>query len=293
MSQDLQPLSRLERGYVIGLSLAGLTLLLLLALGKASISLPIEGRYIGVALLTFFCEYINSSLGMGYGTILTPALFLAGLDVAVVVPCVWFSELVAGAFGASLHHRWGNVDFSSGTPARRALMILSFCALAGSVAAVLVLVSISKNVLNVYVGVMITAIGLYTLLKRRKEGAAWSEVRLTMLGVVAAFNKSLSGGGCGPLLTGGQVMLGVPGRSAVGITLATKSLICLISLVLFFAVGKSIDLSVAIPACIGASCAVPFAARSVAKMRESFLKSVIGWSTLFLGVLMMLRLGAG
>jgi hypothetical protein len=292
MTENPPALSRLERGYVVGLSVAGLALLLL-AFVKVPVELPAGGRYIGVALLTFFCEYINSSLGMGYGTILTPALFLAGLDVAIIVPCVWFSELVAGAFGATLHHRWGNVDFSKGTPARRALLILSLCALAGSVAAVLILVKIPKNVLNVYVGVMITLVGLYTLFKRSKEKATWSPFRLTLLGGVAAFNKSLSGGGCGPLLTGGQVMLGVPGRSAVGITLATKSLICIISLTIFLAVGKSLDLSVAIPACIGASCAVPFAARSVAKMRESFLQSVIGWSTLFLGVLMVLRLGAG
>jgi len=47
-----------------------------------------------VILLALSCEYIDSSLGMGYGTTLTPILLLAGFAPVQVVPSILLSEFV-------------------------------------------------------------------------------------------------------------------------------------------------------------------------------------------------------
>jgi len=45
------------------------------------------------------CEFIDSYLGMMYGTILSPVLIIAGFNPLVVVPCILFSQGVGGFFG--------------------------------------------------------------------------------------------------------------------------------------------------------------------------------------------------
>src|SRR6056297_350792 len=58
-------------------------------------SLPLEiGLFI--ILIAFAAEYTDSTLGMGYGTSLTPILLLLGFSPLEVVPAVLLSELVTG-----------------------------------------------------------------------------------------------------------------------------------------------------------------------------------------------------
>ena len=56
-----------------------------------------------LAGLCFACELIDSGLGMGYGTILTPSLLLLGFSPHDIVPTVLFSELLSG-FSAAFFH---------------------------------------------------------------------------------------------------------------------------------------------------------------------------------------------
>jgi hypothetical protein len=68
------------------------------------------GLYPGVVivLLAFVCEYVDSSLGMGYGTTLTPLLVMLGL------PAILLSELATGITAGSFHHGFGNVNLLVG-----------------------------------------------------------------------------------------------------------------------------------------------------------------------------------
>lgn len=65
--------------------------------------------------LAFICELVDSSLGMGYGTTLTPLLLILGYDPLDVVPAVLFSEFITGIFTGLLHHKFENVDLRPGT----------------------------------------------------------------------------------------------------------------------------------------------------------------------------------
>lgn len=65
---------------------------------------------LAIFLAALACEYLDSSLGMGYGTTLTPLLLIAGFEPLQVVPAVLLSELLTGVTAGALHHRDGNVD---------------------------------------------------------------------------------------------------------------------------------------------------------------------------------------
>ena len=54
------------------------------------------GAILAVFLAALVCEYVDSSLGMGYGTTLTPLLLLAGFEPLQIVPCVLLSEFATG-----------------------------------------------------------------------------------------------------------------------------------------------------------------------------------------------------
>ncbi len=47
-----------------------------------------------IILFAFICEYVDSSLGMGYGTTLTPLLLIMGYNPLQIVPAVLLSELI-------------------------------------------------------------------------------------------------------------------------------------------------------------------------------------------------------
>ncbi len=63
----------------------------------------------------FFCELVDSTLGMGYGTTLTPVLLLLGYEPIEIVPAVLLSESVTGVLAGLFHHEFGNTDLRPGT----------------------------------------------------------------------------------------------------------------------------------------------------------------------------------
>ena len=60
--------------------------------------------------VSVFCEYIDSSLGMGYGTTLTPTLLILGVVRQEIVPVILLSEFLTGIFSAIAHTKEGKKD---------------------------------------------------------------------------------------------------------------------------------------------------------------------------------------
>jgi uncharacterized protein len=97
--------------------------------------------------------------------------------------------------------------------------------LAGTMSAVLISLNISANILKIYIGIMILLIGLFTLIFSKKI-VRFSWTKILVLGVIASFNKGISGGGYGPLITGGQLLSGVKEKNAIAITSLAEGLTC-------------------------------------------------------------------
>ncbi|MBU1023712.1 sulfite exporter TauE/SafE family protein, partial [bacterium] len=190
--------------------------------------------YAMILILAFFAEYVDSSLGMGYGTTLTPILIILGFNPLQIVPCILLSEFISGISAGLLHHHAGNVNLSKGTKAHKSMLILAACSIAGTIVAVILALKLPKMIVQSYIGVMILFIGIFVLYGKRFSGK-FSYKKIFALGTIAAFNKGISGGGYGPLVTGGQVLIGVPEKSAIGITSFAEGIVCFVGLILYIA----------------------------------------------------------
>ncbi len=76
---------------------------------------------------------------------------------------------------------------------------------------------------------------------------SFSWKRLIAIGLISSFNKGISGGGYGPLVTGGQVLSGREARSAVGSTSFAEGLVCLVGLLTYIATKGNLYWNLAIP----------------------------------------------
>jgi len=242
-----------------------------------------------IVLMAFVCELGDSSLGMGYGTILTPVLMMFGYEPLQIVHSVLLSELVSGTTAAILHHRFGNVNLRPGSREFKILAIMALCSAFGVAAAVVVAVNIPPRFLKTYIGLLVLAMGA-TILLTRGRGLSFTWRKITALGLVAAFNKGMSGGGYGPVVMGGQVLSGVDTKSAVGITSAAEGVACLVGVVTFLLTGVALDWSLAPWLLMGSLVAVPVAAYTVKRLPTERLRVLVGVVILALGLFTLCKI---
>lgn len=247
------------------------------------------GIVLAVFLMALGCEYVDSSLGMGYGTTLTPVLLLMGFEPLQIVPAVLLSEFCTGISAGLLHHRDGNIDLLRDRKARKTIVLLSLLSAVGAITAATLALSISKHLLTVIIAIIILSVGFVILATIRRQ-LRYRVGHIIGLGAVAAFNKGLSGGGYGPLVTGGQVVSGMGSKQAVAVTSLAEAVTCLVGLIAYLVMGKMLDWSLAVPLILGAMMSVPLATLTVRKMPESLMRGCIGVATCVLGILMIVKL---
>ncbi|MHC5034025.1 MAG: sulfite exporter TauE/SafE family protein [Planctomycetota bacterium] len=240
--------------------------------------------------LAFLCECVDSTLGMGYGTALTPlTMILFGFEPLVIVPCVLLSELVTGISAGAAHHVAGNVSFTRGSRATRVASVLSACSVVGAVLAVVVALRIPGYWLKLLIGLIVLSMGIFILgMWNRQFAFSWPKI--TGLGLLAAFNKGLSGGGYGPLITGGQIVSGVEEKSAIGITSLSEGVTCAVGVLAYLAAGRQIAWDLAVPLMLGALASVPVSAVTVRRISTRTLRGLVGVATVMLGLLTLIRL---
>jgi hypothetical protein len=247
---------------------------------------------LAIIVAAMICEYFDSALGMGYGTTLTPLLLIMGFAPLLTVPAVLLSEMVTGLLAAWGHQKAGNVSFSRGSRELRVALVLAACSVGGTVGAAFLAINLPKSVLSLAIGCLVLALGIF-LLAVRQRSVAFSWPRVTALGIVAAFNKGLSGGGYGPLVTGGQLLAGVKEKRAVAITSLAEGLTCAVGVTVYTLNQGLPDFRLAVPLIIGAVISVPLAAVTVRRMPATMLRGSIGYVTAFLGLLAVAKVLSG
>lgn len=254
-----------------------------------------------IAIIALLCEYVDASIGMGYGTALSPILLMMGLSPLQVVPSVLLGQLVGGLAGGFFHHRLGNIslDFRRDEAIKKRLrglgymprsvdskviFILAICGFVGALAAVFFALNIPTVALKTYIGIMVLGIGIVILIRRNRErNLSWRG--LIGIGLISAFNKGASGGGYGPLVTGGQIISGREARSSIGSTTFAEGLVCIVAFVSYVVLKGDIYWTLAAATSIGSVIAAPFAAMTVKRIDSQKLKIVIGIATSLLGAL--------
>jgi hypothetical protein len=137
--------------------------------------------------------------------------------------------------------------------------------------------------------VIVLSMGLITLLTARRQ-IRYRRGGILTIGLVAAFNKGLSGGGYGPLVTSGQVVSGVPARQAVAITSMAEALTCAVGLAAYLYFKSGIDWALTLPLVAGALLSVPLATATVRHLPEASIRRGVGLFTLILGAILLGRL---
>ena len=268
---------------------------------------------VSIIAIGFLCEYVDSTLGMGYGTTLAPVLLIIGFCPMEVVPAIFLSELITGLLAGLFHHCEGNVNFKLATtdvpdatnmlsplsyvdrfrntvPLHlKIALLLAACGILGTIAAVFVAVNIPKFWLKLYIACLVSAMGIIILVFRNKKfGFSWRKI--TFLGLIASINKGMSGGGYGPVVTGGQLLSGIDSKSAVGITSLAEGLTCFVGVVVYFLISEEAITWVLAPwLIVGAIASVPLSAKSVKLVRTEKLKLAIGIITIILGLFTVIK----
>lgn len=240
-----------------------------------------------IGILSFITEYIDATLGMGYGTSLAAILILMGYNPIDFVAPLLISQFVAGVFAGLSHHFIRNVDFSLGSPDLKVASLLGGFSIIGVVIAAFVAKAIPSDILKLYIGTLVFILGIVILVTiGRTFVFTWG--RIMALGFVSAFNKGISGGGFGPIATGGQILSGVETKSAVGITSLAEGVASMVGVAAWFVVGWG-EYGFTIPLTLGAILSVPISALTVKRLHARNLRVIVGFAILILGLIIVLQ----
>jgi hypothetical protein len=203
-----------------------------------------------VVFLSFFFETMDSSAGMGFGTGLTPLLFLFGYEPLQVVPILLISESITGITAGLFHHEFENVHFSIKKPLNKETKIMIIIASIGCLAIVLSVIltyfaiKLPKDIIKTYVGILVLAMGILGTIRFKKIKTVYKPKLLTTLSGIAGFNKGIGAGGYGPVVMMGQIFSGIYEKTATAIVSFSEGFVSLVgvaSFLLISAYGVTID----------------------------------------------------
>ncbi len=245
-----------------------------------------------VGIIAFISEYLDSGLGMGYGTALAPILILLGYHPLKVVPAILISQLVTDIAACISHHSLSNVNLKINSQDFKIAFILGIISSVGVILSVSIALKIPKWLLTLYIGLLVLSMGILILVTIKKP-MRFSWRRIMGISFLAAFNKGISGGGYGPLVMGGQMLSGVCAKNAVGITAFAEAVTCFIGSIFYLILGRSIDWKFTGLLVLCATGAVPFAALTVKNVNSDKLKTYVGILITILGLLTLLKISSG
>jgi uncharacterized protein len=204
-----------------------------------------------IAILAVIMEFIDSALGMFYGTVLSPFLIIMNYNAKDVVPSILISQAIGGGIASWRHHRYKNADFSSGTTDRRIAVHIIWAGVFACLLGAFVSISIPTKILNTYIGTLVVIISILILCNC---SLIMTNGKIFILGAISAFNKALSGGGFGPLVAGGQLIFRDRSeKGAIGSTDFAEAPICLFSFFLWVCFKGFPPAALCLPLCIGSA----------------------------------------
>lgn len=261
-----------------------------------------------IFLLSLLAEYMDATIGMGYGTTLTPLLLLIGFSPIQIVPSILLSQFICGIFAARLHHGAGNVnfDFKNDTEhkivkrfgklgylprsnASKVAIVLVMSSVVGVFIAVLIALKLPVFYLKLYISLLVISMGIIIVV-RHKTRNEFSWKKIMGLGVLASFNKGISGGGYGPLIVSGQILSGVGTKPSIGITALSEGATCFIGVITYFFVGTNVDWILAPYLVTGSLISVPLSVYTVKRMPVKQFTLIIGVATTLLGFFSLYKL---
>lgn len=203
-----------------------------------------------IVILAFLFETMDSSAGMGFGTGLTPLLFLMGYEPLQVVPILLISEGITGFTAGLFHHEFENVKFSIKRPFTRETKIMLMIAIFGCFSIILsvilayLTIGLEKNIIKAYVGILVLVMGIIALFKFKHTSSSYKPKTLAFFSALAGFNKGIGAGGYGPVVMLGQIYSGIYEKTATAIVSLSEGFVSIVGVLSFLfitAYGVNID----------------------------------------------------
>ena len=192
-----------------------------------------------VLFAAMIMESIDSSLGMMYGTILSPFLIGMGFSPVDVVPSILISQALGGIVGSIQHHRFGNASFTLKSNDLKVGLLIFIPGVLAVIMGVILGVRINTFALSLYIAILMLCMGILVL-----SGISFkfSWGKISVIGLISAFNKAISGGGFGPIITSGQIIVGRDSKNSIGATTMSEVVICITSFIVWLLINNKLPL---------------------------------------------------
>ena len=231
-----------------------------------------------LAIAGLVAQFVDGSLGMGYGLTSSTLLIFAGLSPAAASASVHLAEVGTTALSGVAHHRFGNVDWHA---VRR-------IAIPGGIGAFLgatLLSSLSTESAKPLASTLLFTLGIYVLLrfllgKQRVSRKGQPGLRfLAPLGLIGGFIDATGGGGWGPVTTPTLLADGrlAPNR-VVGTVSASEFIVAISASAGFFTAlgGEVLRMEFVAALLAGGFIAAPIAAYTVRHLNPRLLGVIVG-----------------
>lgn len=232
-----------------------------------------------LALAGLGAQLVDGSLGMAYGVTSTTLLLAVGTHPAAASATVHLAEIGTTLVSGLSHWRFGNVDW-------RVVLRVGVPGAIGAFAGATVLSSLSTEVAEPVMSLILLGLGLYVLTRFTFQGLRHDQLGkplrrrfLSPLGLVAGFVDATGGGGWGPVGTPAILASGrLEPRKVIGSIDTAEFLISVAASVGFLAglgsQGVRADWAVALLA--GGVVAAPIAAWLVRHVPPRVLGAAVG-----------------
>lgn len=258
--------------------------------------------------LAIIAELLDSSLGMLYGTLLSPLLIISGFEPNLVVPSILLSQAIGGLIASVNHHRLKNVDFTIKEDVLKRLADLGYIdtfkestsrdlkvvfsvtslGIIATIIGAIIAISIPKVAVETYIGVVVLLMGIILLLRSKFE-FSWKKV--FGIALLSAFNKGISGGGFGPVVTAGQVISGIESKRSIGATTLSEAPICIAGFLTYLIKKGMSDWTLVSVLCLGSIIGAIVGPYLTAKFtNEKVIKKVLGSLVTLLGIWTLVKI---
>jgi uncharacterized membrane protein YfcA len=235
-------------------------------------------------LIGFISQYMDVSVGMGYGTFTAPLLLLLGIPPPVAVSAILLSKTILGLLSGGGHQMAGNVQ-------HKILLPLVLTGIGGTACGVALSIILEVPEVKALIGLIMMMIGFLTLFHvlRGVRMGAYSENKIRVSGFLAGFTNGVSGGGYGAINTTGLILGGVDPSAAIGSTLLSEAAVALFGMSLYWFLLQGLRWEIIFPLLIGGIVATPIGILTTRNTSSRKLGATVGLTVLFLGALSAIR----
>jgi len=187
-----------------------------------------------------------------------------------------------------MHHVHGNANFSRKSNDTKQGIILGACGVVSFFTA-FVATLIPEDILVLYNASILIIFGFVIIIWRTYSNGGVSLFKTTIIGVIASFNKAITGGNYRPTIIAFSTLLGTSIKKTIAIVSLAGSIVCIFAIVGYVLGGAtpSLDLTfcITIGACFSALLSVFFIKRTP----TSKLRVLIGIAMIVLGLCLLPR----